>query len=90
MLPSGTLTVGESAFEGDTSIAAAVIPSGCRSIGKWAFRNCTNLESIHIPADCAIEEGAFDGCGSVNVYSTADSPAAEYCRTHPDCTLIAQ
>ena len=90
VLPSGTLTVGESAFEGDTSIAAAVIPSGCQSIGKWAFRNCTNLESIHIPADCAIEEGAFDGCGSVNVYSTADSPAAEYCRTHTDCTLIAQ
>ena len=90
VLPSGTLTVGESAFEGDTSIAAAVNPSGCQSIGKWAFRNCTNLESIHIPADCAIEEGAFDGCGNVNVYSAADSPAAEYCRTHIDCTLIAQ
>lgn len=90
VLPSGTLTVGESAFEGDTSIAAAVIPSGCQSIGKWAFRNCTNLESIHIPADCAIGEGAFDGCGSVNVHSAADSPAAEYCRTHTNCTLIAQ
>ena len=39
---------------------------------------------------CAIEEGAFDGCGNVNVYSAADSPAAEYCRTHTNCTLIAQ
>jgi hypothetical protein len=45
---------------------------------------------MYIPADCAIEEGAFDGCGNVNVYSAADSPAAEYCRTHTDCTLIAQ
>ena len=44
--------------------------------------------SVHL--GCAIEEGAFDGCGSVNVHSAADSPAAEYCRTHTNCTLIAQ
>ena len=40
--------VGDSAFEGNTSIHKLTIPSAITSLGKKAFANCTSLESIVI------------------------------------------
>lgn len=43
--------VGDSAFEGNTSIHRLIIPSAITSLGKKAFANCTSLESIVINGD---------------------------------------
>ena len=75
-LPASTKTVGESAFEGDTSITAVEIPNGCTSIGKWTFKDCTNLTQIRIPASVtSIDTTAFEGCTGVLIYGKAGSAA---------------
>ena len=91
VLPADTLTVGESAFEGDEKITVAVIPEGCENIGKWSFRNCTNLTYIRIPGECFVEDDAFDGCRWVFIVSSENSPAWQYCQDHEEnCLFIKE
>ncbi len=65
ILPSiSTFTsIGESMFEGCTSLSEVNIPSYVTTIGTNAFKDCTSLVAIKIPSYAtAIEAGAFDGC----------------------------
>ena len=89
-LPAGTKTVGESAFEGDTSITVVEIPSGCESIGANAFKGCTGLTQIRIPLSVnSIHETAFDGCTNVLVYGTSPSTAEDFCKAADNCAFVA-
>lgn len=57
------LTIGESAFEGCTSLLAIAIPQGVQTIGANAFRGCRDLSTIGLPLSIAhIEDGAFSDC----------------------------
>lgn len=49
-IPSGVETIGQSAFNGCSSLESITIPSGITSIGQYAFSGCTALESVDIPA----------------------------------------
>lgn len=71
--------IGESAFEGCTSLITITLPASVKWIGVDAFRGCTALENVVIPADSQLESihgeynywlspnerGAFYGCSSL-------------------------
>ncbi len=75
-------SIGNSAFDGCTSLASIEIPNSVTSIGSEAFRDCTSLTSIEIPDSVtSIGYFAFYNCISLTsinvdedntVYSSLD------------------
>ena len=66
VIPEGTTTIGEDAFEGCTSLQSITIPDGVTEIGESAFWCCSSLESITIPEGVTeIGRNAFLGCSSL-------------------------
>ncbi|MBO5779419.1 MAG: leucine-rich repeat protein [Clostridia bacterium] len=58
--------IGNSAFDGCTSLMGITIPSSVISIGNRAFEDCDSLTDITIPGSVAsIGNGAFWGCYSL-------------------------
>ena len=56
-------SIGDSAFNGCTSLTNVAIPNGLTSIGNAAFNGCTALTSITLPNSLAsIGNSAFSGC----------------------------
>ena len=45
-IPDSVTEIGESAFEGCTSLASVIIPDSVTKIGYSAFRDCTSLKSV--------------------------------------------
>lgn len=65
--------IGESAFEGCTSLTGVTIGKGITSIGLSAFEECSSLESIRMPDDVTdIGERAFRNCGSLKDITVPD------------------
>ena len=59
-------SIGESAFEGCSSLTSIKIPEGVTSIGEEAFLGCSSLTSIKIPEGVtSIGESAFYDCDSL-------------------------
>ena len=87
VLPSGTLTIADNAFEG-ADMSIVLIPDGCASIGAEAFRNCDRLTQIRVPGDCVIGADAFEGCGTVYIYSVAGSQAESYCDDYSNTVFV--
>lgn len=88
-LPANTTTIGENAFEGDTSITA-VNARSCTSIGAYAFKGCTSLTKIRLPKDCTVDSKAFTNCGTVLVYAPAGGKTQNTCKEIANCTFIAE
>ena len=64
-IPSMTMTIDESAFEG-VNCQAVIIPNGCTAIGKRCFANCPNLIYVYIPASVTfVAEDAFENSEQV-------------------------
>lgn len=62
--------IGESAFNGCTSLTAIVIPNSVTEIGFAAFYGCTSLTSFNLPNSVTtIWERAFAGCTSLSSFS---------------------
>ena len=81
-LPSGTVTVGESAFENDTQITA-VDAGSVTSIGVNAFKGCTGLTKIRLPKDCTIAGTAFDGCTALEaIFAPAGGTTEQWADGH--------
>ena len=63
-LPNATL--GESAFEGCTSLRNLVIPAANTSVSTYLVAGCTSLKTVTIPSNVtSIGRNAFDGCSSL-------------------------
>jgi hypothetical protein len=57
------VSIGDNAFDGESSITSVVTGSQIDYIGKSAFRDCENLVSVSIPPSItAIGAGAFENC----------------------------
>lgn len=66
-IPTGILTVGESAFENCKKITSVTIPGWVALIEKNAFKSCTGVTAIVFEGEAndlalTIGEGAFYGC----------------------------
>ena len=59
-------SIGESAFDGCSSLTSITIPSSVTSIGESAFEGCSSLTSITIPSRVTRIGGwAFRSCDSL-------------------------
>ena len=65
-IPEGVTDIGQSAFEGCTSLTSVTIPSSVKTIGMSAFEKCKSLRSVTIPEGVKIIEiNAFAWCTSL-------------------------
>ena len=66
-------SIGDSAFEGCTSLTSITIPNSVTSIGDDAFRGCSSLTSITIPESVTIiGDSAFRECSSLTSITIPD------------------
>ena len=64
VIASGVTRIGNSAFEGCTSLATVSIPASVTSIGIDAFYDCTNLAMVTLNSNPYIGDDAFNGIAS--------------------------
>ena len=90
-IPGSVTVIENNAFEG-IAATAVEIPEYCTRIGDRAFKDCGQLTMIRIPADCELGTDVFDGCTLVYVFSTAGSPAEDYCNdpAHGNCVFVKE
>ena len=63
------VTIGESAFEGNTQIESVTVSSELKSIEQFAFRNCSALKTFEFETKNGLVNvaiTAFDGCDNLN------------------------
>ena len=66
IIENGVTSIGESTFDGCSSLKSIEIPDSITSIGWSAFSRCSSLESINIPEGVtSIEDSVFFGCDSL-------------------------
>ena len=67
IIKKGITSIGESVFEGCSSLNSIEIPNSVTSIGRRAFQVCINLNSIEISNSVtSIGWKVFEGCSSLN------------------------
>ena len=86
-MPEQLTEIGESAFEGLTSMKV-VDAQDCAAIGKDAFKN-SGPERIRLPKDCEIDAEAFGG-RKVYVFAPAGGTTEAYCAGHSNLEFIAE
>ena len=62
-------------FNNITSLITVYLASNITHISAYTFQNCSGLTNIYLPNISSIEPSAFDGCGSLNIYT---SPSNTY------------
>lgn len=80
IIPEGVLSIGEGAFEWDTTIPSISFPSTLQTIGKQAFSNCYGISGMTVyavePPDVGVN--AFAGVAKANF--TVEVPEASLIR----------
>ena len=87
------ISIGESAFEGNTNLTSVTIPIGVKAIGQSAFEGCTGLADVIIPSSVeTIEQGAFYGCSALTSIKIPDGvttiPVGAFTATNLTCIII--
>ena len=82
-------SIGDTAFEGCTSLTSIDIPDSVTSIGDWAFAYCEDLTSITIPDSItSIGAWAFSGCYSLTSVTIPDGVTSIGGNTFSNCTSL--
>ena len=89
-------SIGDSAFNGCTSLTSVTIPDSVTSIGVGAFNNCADLTSVTIPDSVtSIGYAAFSYCSGLISVTIPDSVtnigsyAFESCENLTSVTIVA-
>ena len=81
--------IGDSAFQGCSSLTSITIPNSVTSIGDYAFEYCSSLTSITIPDSVTtIGEYAFYDCSSLISVTIGNSVTSISDATFCDCTSL--
>ena len=82
-------SIGNSAFNGCTSLTSITIPNSVTEIGYSAFEGCASLTSITIPDGVTyISDGAFSGCKSLTSITIPDSVTSIGSSAFYGCTSL--
>ena len=88
-IPSSVTSIGDSAFEGCSSLASVEIPSSVTSIGDSAFYCCSSLASVEIPSSVtSIGESTFYCCSSLALVEIPSSVASIGSRAFEGCSSL--
>lgn len=81
---SNTKVIGESAFQGCSSLYEVVLNDGLETISLFSFAQCNSLKSITIPSSVkSIDATAFYGCPKdFVIYGESGSFAESYAQTN--------
>ena len=88
-IPDSITSIGNSAFEGCTTVTEVVIPETVTEIGDNAFSGCENLTSVNIPTSVTtINEGAFANCSSLDSVAIPASVTEIGSNAFSSCTSL--
>ena len=91
IIPSSATSIGNSAFDGCSSLSEIVIPDSVTSIGNSAFESCISLSKIVIPDSVtSIGDSVFDGCSSLSDIVIPDSVTCIGKSAFSDCSSLPE
>lgn len=91
VIPNGVDVIGNSAFQGRTSLKEITIPDSVTSIGESIFRDCKSLEEITIPNSVAfIGNFVFRDCISLKEIIIPDSVTSIGSFVFQGCTSLKE
>ena len=90
-IPDNVTSIGDSAFEGCSSLRQIYIPDGVTSIGRSAFFGCESLQQIYIPDGVtSIRRSAFSWCESLQQIYIPDGVTSIGRSAFWGCTSLRQ
>lgn len=78
-LPVGTVSIGNSAFQGCKNLVTVNIPDSIKEINKYAFQGCTSLSSVNFAEGThlkMLDSSIFAGCTSLIEFKLPKSDIA--------------
>ena len=89
IIPGSVTSIGDSAFNGYSSLQSVTIPDSVTSIGSFAFYGCSSLQSVTIPDSVtSIGDGAFSDCKSLLSVTIPDSVTRIGARAFWGCSSL--
>ena len=90
-VPSTVTSIGEGAFEGNTTLQSIELPDSLREIGYNAFGDCTALTSVTIPDSVSkVGPGAFKGCSALTLADLGAGISSWGSGVFNDCTSLSK
>lgn len=88
-LPNSIISIGDSAFYGNSKLYNISLPNSIKSIGEKAFSECTGLYSASVPNSVSyIGDGAFYNCNNLSSIKIPDSVTEIRTSAFEGCTNL--